>query len=208
MLDARSVVDSLEAARRAGASRDELLQEAVRLIEGSEERYDWVGIYLLEEPGDGETGGEGGGIGGDVGGPGGVEAGAGTGPDGDGGARDARAASSPARPAAAGPARGVLVLHTYIGRPTDHTRIPVGRGVCGTAVAEGRDINVPDVHAVENYLACSVETASELVVLIRDPETGEIRGQIDLDSDRPAAFTERDEEELRAVADWLGGLLA
>lgn len=99
-----------------------------------------------------------------------------------------------------------LVLHNFIGRPTDHERIPVGVGVCGTAVAEGRDINVPDVHAVDNYLACSLETRSELVVLIRDPETGEIRGQLDLDSDEPGAFTEDDEEELRRVADWLGGL--
>lgn len=99
-----------------------------------------------------------------------------------------------------------LVLHDYIGRPTDHTRIEVGTGVCGTAVAEGRDINVPDVDAIDNYLACSAETKSELVVLIRDPETGEIHGQLDLDSDERAAFTGRDERELRVVADWLGGL--
>lgn len=101
---------------------------------------------------------------------------------------------------------GELVLHNYIGRPTDHVRIPVGTGVCGAAVAEGRDINVPDVGAVDDYLACSAETKSELVVLIRAPGTGEIVGQIDLDSDRRAAFTARDERELRVVAGWLGGL--
>lgn len=99
-----------------------------------------------------------------------------------------------------------LVLHNYIGRPTDHDRIPVGEGVCGEAVAEGRDINVPDVEERENYLACSVETRSELVVLIRDGEDGEVHGQIDLDSDEPAAFDERDQRELRAVADWLAEL--
>ncbi|MGH7539402.1 MAG: GAF domain-containing protein [Gemmatimonadota bacterium] len=99
-----------------------------------------------------------------------------------------------------------LVLHNYIGRETEHTRIPVGTGVCGTAVAEGRDLNVPDVHAVDNYLACSLETAAELVVLIRDPASGVIHGQLDLDSDRRAAFTERDERELKRVADWLAGL--
>lgn len=99
-----------------------------------------------------------------------------------------------------------LVLHDYIGRPTDHTRIDVGVGVCGTAVAEGRDINVPDVRAIDNYLACSAETRSELVVLMRDPQTAEIHGQLDLDSDEPAAFGERDERELRRVADWLAGL--
>jgi GAF domain-containing protein len=97
-----------------------------------------------------------------------------------------------------------LVLHSYIGRPTDHTRIPVGRGVCGTAVAEGRDINVPDVTAVENYLACSTETRSEIVVLIRHGDR--IVGQIDIDSDTPAAFGEEDERALRSIADTLGEL--
>jgi len=99
-----------------------------------------------------------------------------------------------------------LVLHNYIGRPTDHDRIPVGKGVCGEAVAAGRDINVPDVRERENYLACSAETRSELVVLIRDPGNGEIHGQVDLDSDDPDAFDERDEREVRVVADWLAEL--
>ncbi len=96
-----------------------------------------------------------------------------------------------------------LVLHNYIGRPTDHVRIPVGRGVCGTAVAEGRDVNVPDVTEAEEYLACSSETRSELVVLIQGSE---IHGQIDLDSDDLDAFSERDRQEIRRVADWLADL--
>ncbi len=96
-----------------------------------------------------------------------------------------------------------LVLHDYVGRPTDHTRIEVGQGVCGTAVAENRNVNVADVHAIENYLACSLETASELVVLIRRPDGG-IVGQLDLDSDRRAAFGVHDEAELGKIADWLG----
>ncbi len=99
-----------------------------------------------------------------------------------------------------------LVLHNYIGRPTDHDRIPVGEGVCGEAVAEGRDINVPDVRDRENYLACSTETRSELVVLIRDGDDGEIHGQVDLDSDEPDAFDERDERAIRVIADWLADL--
>ena len=98
-----------------------------------------------------------------------------------------------------------LVLHSYIGRPTDLTRIPVGEGVCGTAVAEGRDINVPDVNAFDGYLACSVETKSEIVVLIKDGER--IVGEIDIDSDTPAAFDERAESELRRVADALGEII-
>ena len=69
----------------------------------------------------------------------------------------------------------VLVLHNYIGKVTGHTRIPVGQGVCGTAVAEARDINVADVHALSNYLACSLETVSELVVLPSSTSCDEVK---------------------------------
>jgi GAF domain-containing protein len=96
-----------------------------------------------------------------------------------------------------------LVLGPFLGEPTEHKRIPVGRGVCGTAVAENRDINVPDVTAVENYLACSLSTKSELVVLIRD-RRGKILGQLDIDSHVPAAFGEREETLVRQVAQELG----
>ncbi len=99
----------------------------------------------------------------------------------------------------------LLVLHSYLGLATDLTRIRVGEGVCGMAVAEGRDMNVPDVEAVDYYLACSAETRSEIVVLIRDGER--ILGVIDIDSDTLAAFGEADERELRRVADVLGELL-
>lgn len=99
-----------------------------------------------------------------------------------------------------------LRLHNFIGDETEHTRIAVGHGVCGTAVAENRDINVPDVRALDNYIACSAHTRSEIVVLIRDPETDAVHGQLDLDSDREAAFTDADERELKVVANWLGGL--
>lgn len=98
-----------------------------------------------------------------------------------------------------------LVLHNFIGEPTEHVRIPVGRGVCGTAVAEKRDINVADVRELDNYLACSVDTRAEVVVLI---ESGDrILGQIDIDSDTVDAFDERDMQELRLVADTLGEIL-
>jgi L-methionine (R)-S-oxide reductase len=96
-----------------------------------------------------------------------------------------------------------LELAEYVGAPTEHTRIAVGVGVCGTAVAENRDMNVPDVNALDNYLACSVETQSELVVLIRDSE-GRILGQIDIDSHQRGAFTEADEQRVRRVAAELG----
>lgn len=100
---------------------------------------------------------------------------------------------------------GELVLHNFIGKPTEHTRIPVGVGVCGTAVARREDLNVPDVHAIDNYLACSVETQSELVVLIQKGER--IYGQIDIDSDQKAAFTDRDVGEVRTVAAALAEML-
>jgi GAF domain-containing protein len=96
-----------------------------------------------------------------------------------------------------------LKLGPYVGAATDHTSIPIGRGVCGTAVAENKDQNVPDVRAVENYLACSLETRSELVVLIRNPQ-GEILGQIDIDSHVVGAFGPEEEAAVSQVARELG----
>jgi len=98
-----------------------------------------------------------------------------------------------------------LVLHNFIGKHTDHTHIPVGTGVCGSAVAEGRDINVPDVTALDNYLACSLETRSEIVVLIRNGSS--ILGQIDIDSDQLNAFTVEDERFLGKIADYLATII-
>jgi GAF domain-containing protein len=98
-----------------------------------------------------------------------------------------------------------LVLEAFAGRETEHTRIAVGHGVCGTAVATGSDQNVPDVRAVPNYIACNVWTRSELVVLIRRGPL--ILGQIDIDSDVPDPFTSEEEAEVRKVADALAVLL-
>ena len=98
-----------------------------------------------------------------------------------------------------------LVLEAHAGRDTDHTRIAVGQGVCGTAVAERRDQNVPDVAAVGNYLACNLFTKSELVVLIRRGD--HILGQLDIDSDVLNGFGEREHADVKAVADALAVLL-
>ena len=98
-----------------------------------------------------------------------------------------------------------LVLEAFAGRETEHTRISVGTGVCGTAVAQGQDQNVPDVRAVQNYLACNVWTRSELVVLIRRGAL--ILGQIDIDSDVPDPFSPDEEASVRQVADALAVLL-
>lgn len=92
-----------------------------------------------------------------------------------------------------------LVLETFVGRPTEHVRIPVERGICGSSVASGKNAIVEDVREAENYLACSVETRSEIVVLIRDDD-GHILGEIDVDSDDPAAFDREDEQMLEGVA--------
>jgi L-methionine (R)-S-oxide reductase len=99
----------------------------------------------------------------------------------------------------------MLELGPYIGAPSEHTRIPVGRGVCGTAVALNADQNVPDVSASDNYLACSLETKSELVVLIRDRQK-QILGQIDIDSHVRNAFGPEEERAVSQVAAELGEL--
>jgi GAF domain-containing protein len=100
---------------------------------------------------------------------------------------------------------GELMLEAFSGRETEHTRIAVGQGVCGTAVATGEDQNVPDVAAIGNYLACNLETKSELVVLIRRGET--TLGQLDIDSDVPAGFTESHHRAVKEITDALAVLL-
>jgi L-methionine (R)-S-oxide reductase len=98
-----------------------------------------------------------------------------------------------------------LVLEAFAGRETEHTRIAVGHGVCGTAVATGEDQNVGDVRAITNYIACNTFTRSELVVLIRRGE--KILGQIDVDSDVPNPFTADEEAAVKQIADGLAILL-
>lgn len=98
----------------------------------------------------------------------------------------------------------VLRLGPFVGAPTDHVFIGVGQGVCGTAVAERRNMNIPDVRNLSNYLACSASTRSELVVLIRSGE--HIHAQIDIDSDQVAAFDDVSMAGVQQVADWLAAL--
>ena len=83
--------------------------------------------------------------------------------------------------------------------PADHSRIEVGEGVCGTAVSEDKNQVVEDVREVENYLACSIHTRSEIVVLIR--HGGRIVGQFDIDSDTVGAFTAEDEALLKEIGE-------
>lgn len=92
-----------------------------------------------------------------------------------------------------------LVLGPYLGKPSPHTRIPLGRGICGAAAAEKATIIVDDVNADPRYLACSIETMSEIVVPILAAD-GAVLGEIDIDSDARAAFTAEDRTLLERVA--------
>jgi len=91
-----------------------------------------------------------------------------------------------------------LVLGPFRGKPSPHTRIPLGQGICGAAATAKTTIIVDDVNADVRYLACSIETKSEIVVPIMDGET--VLGEIDIDSDRLAAFNSDDRELLEHVA--------
>jgi len=93
---------------------------------------------------------------------------------------------------------GMLRLGPFVGVPTEHVFISVGEGVCGSAVAAGKNMNIPDVSKAENYQACSATTKSELVVLIRDEET--IFAQIDIDSDQFDAFSDETVRNVEKLA--------
>src|SRR5688500_18699603 len=94
-----------------------------------------------------------------------------------------------------------LVLHNYMGKPTEHTHILVAVGVCGVEVAERSNQIIGEVTKLDNYLACSVERRAEIVVLIRRGR--ERLGQIDIDSDIENAFNHDDESLLARIADLL-----
>lgn len=92
-----------------------------------------------------------------------------------------------------------LVLGPWKGpQETEHTRIPIGAGICGAAAASGRTEIVDDVNADDRYLACFLSTRSEIVVPIAFE--GTVVGEIDIDSDEPAAFGKADRRFLERVA--------
>ncbi len=152
MFDETEVVREIQNLRDEGHLSDALLRYAVKTIEDSDERFDWVGVYLLNRT------------------------------------------------------ENELWLHNYVGAPTEHSKIPVGTGICGTAVAQGANQNIDDVTKADNYLACDPRVKSELVVLIRAGDT--IFGQIDIDSQSEAAFEHDDLTAVEAVADKLAEQLA
>lgn len=92
----------------------------------------------------------------------------------------------------------VLVLGPFQGKPAC-VRIPVGKGVCGTAVAEARSQRVADVHAFPGHIACDVASRAEVVVPLRDA-AGAIIGVLDIDSPEPARFDAADLAGVESVA--------
>ena len=152
MLEPNDVLKELQNLRDEGFLSDSLLRRAVKDIAAADDRFDWVGVYLLNSE------------------------------------------------------ENVLWLHNYVGKPTPHSKIPVGDGVCGSAVAEGKNTNVPDVSAVDSYIVCDPRVKSEMVVLIRGED--EIFGLIDIDSRTAEAFTDEDSAAVQMVTDKLAKQLA
>ena len=152
MLEPNDVLKELQELRDNGFLSDALLRRAVKDVAASDDRFDWVGVYLVN------------------------------------------------------PNENVIWLHNYVGKPTTHSKIPIGEGICGTAVAEGENTNVPDVSAVDHYIVCDRRTKSEMVVLIRAGD--EIFGLIDVDSRTEDAFTDEDGTAIQVLADKLAEQLA
>jgi L-methionine (R)-S-oxide reductase len=99
-----------------------------------------------------------------------------------------------------------LHLGPFAGMPTDHIAIPFGKGICGQVAVSNQNFIVPDVHAQDNYIACSLTVKSEIVIPLF--VKGQNIGQIDIDSDTINAFTDKDEAFLvninKLVGDYLG----
>ena len=95
-----------------------------------------------------------------------------------------------------------LVLGPWKGKQaTEHTKIPIGQGICGSAASSGKTEIIPDVNADNRYLACFISTKSEIVVPIK--KEGKILGEIDIDSDIKDAFKKEDADFLEKIADML-----
>jgi GAF domain-containing protein len=152
MLEPNDVLKELQDLRDEGFLSDTLLRRVVKTTAASDDRFDWVGVYLVN------------------------------------------------------PEENVVWLHNYVGRPTTHSKIPIGEGICGTAVANGEDVNVPDVSAVEHYIECDRRTKSEMVVLIRGDD--EIFGLVNIESRTEKAFTDEDSAAVQTLADKVAEQLA
>ena len=98
-----------------------------------------------------------------------------------------------------------LILGPYAGKPTDHSTIPFGKGICGQVAVSNKNFVVPDVQAQNNYIACSLEVKSEIVIPIF--VKGENIGQIDVDSNTLNPFSKADETFLEFICAKVATLL-
>ncbi|HEV2399037.1 MAG TPA: GAF domain-containing protein [Candidatus Sulfotelmatobacter sp.] len=96
----------------------------------------------------------------------------------------------------------MLALGAFEGAMTPHTRIPLNQGICGAAASSGQTVVVDDVNKDPRYLACSLETKSEIVVPVF--ANGEIVGELDIDSHFPAAFTAEHQDFVQHCARLVG----
>ncbi|MBO6584821.1 MAG: GAF domain-containing protein [Gracilimonas sp.] len=94
-----------------------------------------------------------------------------------------------------------LVLGPFVGPSTDHTRIPYGRGICGQVALSHETFVAQDVHSEENYLACSTDVQSEIVVPIMKDD--EFVGQLDIDSNTKNSITKEQRELLEEICEFL-----
>jgi L-methionine (R)-S-oxide reductase len=99
----------------------------------------------------------------------------------------------------------VLQLGAFQGAMTPHTRIPLNQGICGATASTGSTVVVDDVSKDPRYLACSLETKSEIVVPVF--VGGKVAGELDIDSHFPAAFKKRDRELVEHCAAVVGKFL-
>ncbi|MBZ5683179.1 MAG: GAF domain-containing protein [Acidobacteriia bacterium] len=96
----------------------------------------------------------------------------------------------------------MLSLGAFVGAMTPHTRIPLNQGICGAAASSGQTVVVDDVSKDPRYLACSLETKSEIVVPVF--AHGKVVGELDIDSHFPAAFGPEDQQLVQHCAALVG----
>jgi L-methionine (R)-S-oxide reductase len=98
-----------------------------------------------------------------------------------------------------------LVLVSYMGEPTQHLRIPFGKGICGQAAMLRETIVVQDVSKEDNYLSCNSKVKSEIVVPVF--RNDEVVGELDIDSHIASAFTLEDEAFLKDIVEMVSAFL-
>lgn len=99
----------------------------------------------------------------------------------------------------------MLVLGPFVGADTPHKRIPLNQGICGAAASSGETVVIDDVNSDPRYLACSLETKSEIVAPVY--AHGKVVGELDIDSHQPAAFRGEDQKLVEACAALVGKYL-